>query len=184
MGKFLDLAAEVGALVDEKNAAYGNSFGEVGDFLRILYPNGISPDQYTDALCVVRIFDKLKRIASNKGAFNESPYKDIVGYGLLGLEKDTRIQQKIESIKSYTKSFIPDVTLASGETLEEEAPSIARPAAPKEKVPVNCAICGKFLAEVEKGLAGAHKYFAHEDCYKEKAAAVENITETPVKINV
>lgn len=85
MGKFKELGNRVGQLVDEKNAAYGNSFGEAGEFLKILYPNGIRPDQYTDMLCVVRIFDKMKRIATKKDAFGESPYQDIVGYGLLGL---------------------------------------------------------------------------------------------------
>lgn len=99
MGKFKDLGNRVGSLVDEKNAAYGNSFGEAGDFLKILYPNGIRPDQYTDMLCVVRIFDKMKRIATKKKAFGESPYQDIVGYGLLGLNLDELkdAQEKFEA---------------------------------------------------------------------------------------
>lgn len=88
-GKFESLGNKVGALVDEKNAAYGNSFGKCADFLKTLYPDGIRPDQFTDMLCVVRIFDKMMRIATNKGAFDESPYKDIAGYALLGLEKDS-----------------------------------------------------------------------------------------------
>ncbi len=88
MGKYEDLARQVGQLVDQKNKAYGNSFGESADFLKILYPNGVKPEQYTDMLCVVRIFDKLKRIATSKDAFSENPYRDIVGYGLLGLSLD------------------------------------------------------------------------------------------------
>lgn len=83
-----ELAKEIGKLVDEKNKNYGNSFNEVGEFMKLLYPNGISPDQYTDVLCVVRIFDKLKRIATNKNAYNENPFKDLMGYALLGLMKD------------------------------------------------------------------------------------------------
>jgi len=90
MGKFEKLATKVGALVDEKNKAYGNSFNDAGDFLRLLYPNGIPPEKYTDMLCMVRIYDKMKRIATQKDAFNESPYRDIVGYGLLGLDKDQK----------------------------------------------------------------------------------------------
>ncbi len=35
-------------------------------------------------LALVRIFDKMKRIATQKDAFGESPFKDIAGYGLLG----------------------------------------------------------------------------------------------------
>jgi len=88
MTKYTELAKEIGNLVDEKNKAYGNSFNEVGEFLKILYPNGIPVESYTDALCIVRIFDKLKRIATNKDAFGESPYRDIAGYALLGAQKD------------------------------------------------------------------------------------------------
>ena len=88
MGKYKELAERIGNLVDDKNAAYGSSFDQAGDFLKLLYPDGIPVDSYTDMLCVVRIFDKLKRIATRKDAFGESPYGDIVGYGLLGLYKD------------------------------------------------------------------------------------------------
>lgn len=93
MSKYQDLANKIGALVDQKNKAYGNSFGEVGEFLKILYPTGIPPESYTDALCIVRIFDKLKRIATNKEAFGESPYQDIVGYALLGTQKDNEARE-------------------------------------------------------------------------------------------
>src|SRR5574340_465192 len=89
-GKYKDLAERVGALVDEKNQAYGNSFDDCGQVLKLLYPEGIPTDKYSDMLCILRIFDKLKRIATKKDAFGESPYSDIVGYGLLGLEKDNR----------------------------------------------------------------------------------------------
>jgi hypothetical protein len=33
---------------------------------------------------VVRILDKLFRIANDKSAFNEDPWQDIAGYGILG----------------------------------------------------------------------------------------------------
>ena len=87
---YIEAAREIGTLVTEKNAAYGDSFATCGEFLRLLYPDGIQPDQYTDALAMVRIFDKQKRIATRKGAFGESPYRDIAGYGLLGAVKDER----------------------------------------------------------------------------------------------
>jgi len=82
------LGAEVGKLVGEKNRAYGDSFFFVGEFLKLIYPNGVKPEQYTDMLCLARIFDKVCRIANNPSAFGESPYKDIAGYALLGLAKD------------------------------------------------------------------------------------------------
>jgi hypothetical protein len=82
--KFEQVAAEIGALVAEKNAAYGDSFAKTGAFLQFLYPDGIRPEQYGDALCLVRIFDKMMRIANQKNAFGESPYRDIAGYGIVG----------------------------------------------------------------------------------------------------
>lgn len=88
MGKYKNLASEIGEMVDEKNAAYGSSFEQAGDFLKLLYPNGIPTEAYADMLCIVRIFDKLKRLATHKEAFGESPYADLVGYSLLGLYKD------------------------------------------------------------------------------------------------
>jgi hypothetical protein len=87
-GKYEKLAQEVGKLVDVKNKSYGNSFGEAGEFLKILYPDGIKPDQYTDLLCVVRIFDKLKRIATKKDAFGEEPMKDLLGILIRWIEND------------------------------------------------------------------------------------------------
>lgn len=84
---FVEIGKEIGSLVEEKNKSYGDSFAKCGDFLKLLYPNGIFPDQYGDALGLVRIFDKCMRIANNKDAFGEEPWKDIVGYGILGAAK-------------------------------------------------------------------------------------------------
>jgi hypothetical protein len=88
MKDFNKIGAEIGALVTEKNKAYGDSFAKCGEFLRLLYPAGIQPEQYDDALAMVRIFDKQMRIATRKDAFGESPYRDIAGYGILGTAKD------------------------------------------------------------------------------------------------
>jgi hypothetical protein len=96
------LGQRVGALVDVKNAAYGSAFDDAGDFLRILYPQGIQPDQYGDALALVRIFDKMKRIATDKDALGESPYQDIAGYGLLGLRRveDSKAERQRASVET------------------------------------------------------------------------------------
>ena len=107
MGKYKELAEQIGNLVEEKNAAYGNSFEQAGEFLRLLYPNGIPPEAYGDMLCVVRIFDKLKRIATNKDAFGESPYGDIIGYGLLGLHKDKLAGRKTPELAAPPPSPAP-----------------------------------------------------------------------------
>jgi|GEM_PF-1166063 len=88
--RFLRIAAEVGDLVRQKNEAYGDSFGTCGDFLRLLYPDGILPSQYGDALALARTFDKQMRIATSKDAFGESPWRDIAGYAVLGAEQHER----------------------------------------------------------------------------------------------
>lgn len=86
--KFEKIGTEIGQLVDQKNAAYGSSFKKSEEILKILYPNGIQPDQYKDMLAITRILDKLFRIATRKDAFGESPFKDIAGYGILGVSND------------------------------------------------------------------------------------------------
>lgn len=82
---YKQIGEEIGSLVDEKNAAYGSSFAECHKILSVLYPNGIQPEQYTDALAIIRVIDKLFRIANKKDAFGESPWNDIAGYAILGV---------------------------------------------------------------------------------------------------
>lgn len=85
--KWHPLAADIAATVAEKNAAYGDSFAKAGDILAILYPAGIAPNQYADALAVVRVIDKLFRVATDRDALGESPWRDIAGYALLACER-------------------------------------------------------------------------------------------------
>ena len=87
MRTFQQIAAEVGELVAKKNAAYGDSFDKCGEFLRLLYPDGIKPAQYGEALAVVRVFDKLMRLATANDPDGESPWNDVCGYALLGIRK-------------------------------------------------------------------------------------------------
>lgn len=82
-GRYEELGKEIGKLVDLKNAAYGDSFRKSGNVLREMYPDGIRPDQYDDALGIVRIIDKMFRIATDKDAFGENPWREIAGYGIL-----------------------------------------------------------------------------------------------------
>lgn len=170
MTKFEDLARKIGSLVDEKNVAYGNSFEQAGDFLRLLYPDGIPPEKYGDMLCVVRIFDKLKRIATNKGAFSESPYQDIVGYGLLGVEKDNRNMAAALSEKGPLLQK-KDEELSSP-MVSDEPPAAADS---EEKVPVNCSLCGKFVTSVR---ASEHpnllkQSYVHDVCWAMKEKSEE-----------
>lgn len=83
-----DIATRVGSLVAQKNSAYGDSFGQSQRILEVLYPDGVKPGQYRDMLAVVRVIDKLFRLANKPDAFGESPWQDICGYALLGIAND------------------------------------------------------------------------------------------------
>ena len=84
---------EIGELVERKNKAYGDSFAKSGEILRILYPDGIEPDQYDDVLAIARIIDKLFRIATDRDALGERPYEDIAGYSIL---RDTQLKEEVK----------------------------------------------------------------------------------------
>ena len=84
---FSEIAAECAALVEQKNTAYGNAFDKCAGFLKLLYPDGIQPESYGDMLAMVRIFDKQMRIATDRDAFGEDPYRDILGYALLAVRR-------------------------------------------------------------------------------------------------
>lgn len=86
---FLETAKAIGQLVEEKNRAYGDSFARSGEIMKVLYPKGIQPEQYEDMLGIVRVLDKLFRIATDKDAFGESPWRDVAGYGILGAERNS-----------------------------------------------------------------------------------------------
>ena len=86
---YKQIAESIGTLVGEKNEAYGDSFGRASEILNVLYPSGIEPDQYRDALAITRVIDKLFRLANKKDAFGESPWKDICGYAILGAANDS-----------------------------------------------------------------------------------------------
>ena len=85
---FEKIGQDIGRLVAEKNKAYGDSFSKSCDILKVLYPNGVAVLQYGDLLAITRIIDKLFRIATDKDALGESPYRDIVGYGILSVWRE------------------------------------------------------------------------------------------------
>ena len=88
MKNYENIGMQIGKLVQEKNKAYGDSFGRACEILEVLHPEGIKPEQYRDALAITRLIDKLFRLANKKDAFGESPWKDICGYAMLGIAND------------------------------------------------------------------------------------------------
>ena len=88
---FEKLGTEIGKLVAEKNLAYGDSVAKSAAHLEILFPEGIPVEKYGDAALIIRVLDKPNRIADgDKKAFEESPWRDCAGYGILGYERDQR----------------------------------------------------------------------------------------------
>ena len=110
--KFERIAAEIGSLTAEKNKAYGDSFTRACNVLEELYPNGVKPHEFRDMLAIVRVIDKLFRLATRKDAFGESPWRDICGYALLGSAADEvdppDAQPEAERDLSYTVHDIDD----------------------------------------------------------------------------
>lgn len=109
--KYEELATEIGRIVAEKNQAYGSSFDRSGEILAVLYPDGIRPDQYVDALGVVRVLDKLFRIATDKDALGESPWRDIAGYGILGAARSQASSEDViasQAIRNIASNYPPE----------------------------------------------------------------------------
>ena len=88
------IAEEVGDLVAKKDRAYGNSLTASEAIMEQLYPKGIPVKAYRQALIVVRVVDKLKRIATDKDAFGEDPWKDVAGYSLRAVQLNKEKKDK------------------------------------------------------------------------------------------
>ena len=98
-----EIGRDIGALCEEKNEAYGDSFAKAGKLIELLYPDGVKPEEYTDMLGIIRVIDKLFRIATKKDAFGESPWNDIAGYGILGVfnsQKSAKIERVFDEINA------------------------------------------------------------------------------------
>lgn len=185
--KYEKLATKIGAIVDIKQKAYGNSFGQAGAFLELLYPDGIPVKAYTDALCIVRIWDKLKRLSnlgilpSNEGKLDA--WQDIVGYGLLGLQKDQILELPEEAEEE--KGTVKDPTALELRQLTEKRLKDAEPEAKNAKAHladveeyanlsepvIRCAICqNEFRNEIPYAAALSGNPIVHEECYRERFA--------------
>lgn len=94
------ISGEIAETVIKKQAAYGDSFGRSGEIMRILYPSGISLEKLADALTIVRVVDKLFRVATDRDALGENPWVDIQGYSLLAAERIERWRAKLDHAPS------------------------------------------------------------------------------------
>jgi hypothetical protein len=97
-----ELGRSIGALIQEKQQSYGDSFHKSGEVMKLLFPQGIPPKSYVDALALVRIIDKLFRLATDPGYNGENSWGDIAGYALLRLGD-------VESKKCSPTTTPPDI---------------------------------------------------------------------------
>jgi len=82
------ISRDVVSIVKEKNREYGSAFQKVSHILSILFPNGIPTNKYHDVAILVRVLDKVCRIASaNDKDVKKDAWLDITGYGLLRLSE-------------------------------------------------------------------------------------------------
>jgi hypothetical protein len=97
-GEYETLATAIGRLTDEKARQYGNANVKVGEIMKVLYPEGVPVYALKNALLIVRMLDKICRIANqgpdglDKGA--EDPFSDLAGYSLIGAASNTRSGDK------------------------------------------------------------------------------------------
>lgn len=107
--KVKKIALEIVDLHNRKNAAYGDSVSKTAKILEILYGDSIPKDRYEDLHTIIRILDKISRMATgDKKAFDESPWTDVAGYALSSLvraqdtmseEKKNKTEAKMEPVE-------------------------------------------------------------------------------------
>ncbi len=82
------ISRDVVGVVKEKNREYGSAFQKVSEILTILFPNGIPTNKYHDVAILIRVLDKVCRIASaNDKDVKKDAWLDLTGYGLLRLSE-------------------------------------------------------------------------------------------------
>jgi len=82
------ISLDVASIVKEKNREYGSAFQKVSHILSILFPNGIPTNKYHDVAILIRVLDKVCRIASaNDKDVKKDAWLDLTGYGLLRLSE-------------------------------------------------------------------------------------------------
>ena len=94
-GGFEQRGQQIGALVDSKQAQYGDAVSASHKVMLELFPQGVPVDKLGDMLLIVRIIDKLCRLTRGNGEGGEDAWADIAGYGLLGM----RHREQVESVE-------------------------------------------------------------------------------------
>jgi hypothetical protein len=95
-GKFTELALEIGQFTDKKNKQYGSSVDATEKIMEVLMErytydedNYLMPKSLLKHILLqVRMMDKQNRIFNNPSGEgdSESPYNDLAGYSLIGID--------------------------------------------------------------------------------------------------
>ena len=97
-GKLKELVTTAVSTFNTKQKEYGNTDEIVVSAMKALYPAGVPLERYYEAIFTLKILEKLSRLSST--ALTEErlrdAYKDVVGYGLLGVDAYNREIEKKE----------------------------------------------------------------------------------------
>lgn len=110
MSTLKQTATDLAELCEAKRKAYGDSIPKAAALLELLYPNGIQPAQYFDALIAARQFEKQARLAQGADAHGEDPRLDNAGYALMALDYSKR---EVADKHPCTASGVPEKSKVS-----------------------------------------------------------------------
>lgn len=121
---FRKTAYELSSLLVDKDKKYGDAYTKVEQIMEIIYPNGIPIGHYKYALTLVRMLDKVCRVANkvNIDDDDEDPMRDIAGYALKFLAN--RDYEKLKD--NDFEELVMDKSLMDKSTIEEIEESIKR----------------------------------------------------------
>jgi hypothetical protein len=86
-------AQKIASIVIEKRQAYGKkSLEQVEAIISILYPTGITSQDYPKVLTIIRLLDKITRLTTANKEDKEDAWTDIAGYALRTIVRNKEIK--------------------------------------------------------------------------------------------
>ena len=90
---FEAMGKELGLKLDDKQRFYGDSFLKGAEFLQLLFGAKIEQKDYVHLGILIRMFDKMNRLASpNRNDDDEDPWDDLAGYAMLGKSYQQKVR--------------------------------------------------------------------------------------------
>lgn len=137
---YKETALKITGLLEEKNASYGDSIGTSAQAFKLLYPEGIKPEQYGNVLILIRIWDKMKRIAAGH---SEDSWQDIAGYAIRMCRDEEKDSYKptAEEVISHIKDH---EQMLQSEPITMKDSGLVNPCAEVTYIkPSKCHFCGE-----------------------------------------